>query len=62
MKDYCGVKQMKSKDRVTLMVASSAAGAKILLFMVGKLKQLECFRLAAGGKPTMHYHHQPSIV
>ncbi len=53
---------MKSKDRVTLMVASSAAGAKILLFMVGKLKQLECFRLAAGGKPTMHYHHQPSIV
>ena len=57
-KDYRGVKQMKSKDRVTLMVASSAAGAKIPLFMVGKSKQPECFRLCAGGKPPMHYHHQ----
>jgi len=34
--DYRGVKQIKSKDRVTLMVASSAAGKKIPLFMVGK--------------------------
>jgi hypothetical protein len=59
-KHYRGVKQMKSKDRVTLMVASSAAGAKIPLFMVGKSKQPECFRLLAGGKPPMHYHHQPN--
>jgi hypothetical protein len=44
-KNYRRVKQMKSKDRVTLMVASSAAGAKIPLFMVGKSKQPECFRL-----------------
>jgi hypothetical protein len=41
-KHYCGVKQMKSKDRVTLMVATSAVGGKIPLFMVGKAKSLEC--------------------
>jgi hypothetical protein len=33
--DFCGVKQMKSKDRVTLMVCTSAAGEKIPLLMVG---------------------------
>jgi hypothetical protein len=42
-KDYCGVKQMKSKDRVTLMVATSPVGGKIPLFMVGKAKAPECF-------------------
>jgi hypothetical protein len=41
-KHYCGVKQMKSKDRVTLMVAAPAVGGKIPLFMVGKAKSLEC--------------------
>jgi hypothetical protein len=56
-KDYRGVKQMKSKDRVTLMVATSAIGDKIPLFMVGKAKNPECFRLC-GGKPPMHYHYQ----
>ena len=40
-KDYRGVKQMKSKDRVTLMVATSAVGGKIPLFMVGKAKAPE---------------------
>jgi hypothetical protein len=57
-KDYCGVKQMKSNDRVTLMVATSAVGGKILLFMVGKTKAPECFRLCQGNKPPMAYHHQ----
>ncbi len=57
-KDYHWVKQMKSKEWVTLIVASSAAGAKIPLFMVGQWKQPECFRLCTGGKPPMYYHHQ----
>ena len=57
-KDYRGVKQMKSKDRVTLMVATSAVGGKIPLFMVGKAKAPECFRLCQGNKPPMAYHHQ----
>jgi hypothetical protein len=56
-KDYCGVKQMKSKDRVTLMVATSAAGEKIPLFMVGKAKSPECFQLC-DGKPPLPYYHQ----
>jgi methanogenic corrinoid protein MtbC1 len=44
-KDYFRVKQMKSKDRVTLMVATLAVGVKIPLFMVGKAKAPECFQL-----------------
>ncbi len=56
-KDYCGIKKMKSKDRVMLMVATSAVGEKIPLFMVGKAKAAECFRLC-GGKQPMHYHYQ----
>jgi len=56
-KDYRGVKQMKSKDRVTLMVATSATGEKIPLFMVGKAKSPECFRLC-DGKPPLPYYHQ----
>jgi hypothetical protein len=55
---YRGVKQMKSKDRVTLMVATSAVGAKIPLFMVGKSKQPECFKLYPGGIHPMAYLHQ----
>jgi hypothetical protein len=55
--DYHGVKQMKSKDWVTLMVATSAVGEKFPLFMVGKAKTPECFRLC-DGKPTMSYYHQ----
>jgi hypothetical protein len=55
--DYRGVKQMKSKDRVTLMVASSASGKKVPLFMVGKSKNPECFKLCGGVLP-MAYTHQ----
>jgi hypothetical protein len=46
--DYHGVKQMKSKDRVILMVASSASGKKVPLFMAGKSKNPECFKLCGG--------------
>jgi hypothetical protein len=41
-KDYHRGKQMKSKDRVILMVATSAVGGKIPLFLVGKAKALNC--------------------
>jgi hypothetical protein len=55
--DYLGVKQMKSRDQVTLMVATSAVGEKIPLFMEGKAKTPEYFRLC-DGKPPMSYYHQ----
>jgi hypothetical protein len=57
-KDYHRVKHMKSKDRVSLMVATSAVGGKIPLFLVGKAKALECFQLCLGNKPPMAHHHQ----
>jgi hypothetical protein len=57
--DYRGIKQMKSKDRVTLMVATSASGKKVPLFMVGKSKNPECFKLCGGVLP-MAYTHQPN--
>jgi hypothetical protein len=44
--------------RVTLIVATSASSAKILLFMVGKLEQPERLRLCPEGKPPMYYTHQ----
>jgi hypothetical protein len=58
-KSFRGVKQMKSKDRVTLMVCSSAAGAKLPLFMVGTAKQPLCFKyLCCNSQPPMPYMHQ----
>jgi hypothetical protein len=39
------------------MVATSAAGEKIPLFMVGKAESPECFRLC-DGKPPLPYYHQ----
>jgi hypothetical protein len=59
--DYHGVKQMKSKDWVALMVATSAVSEKIPLFMVGKAKTLECFRLC-DGKPPVSYYHQTDAL
>jgi hypothetical protein len=52
------MKQMKSKDHITLMVAISAVGAKIPLFMVGKSKQPICFKLCSGNIPPITYLHQ----
>jgi hypothetical protein len=40
--DYHGVKQMKSKDWVTLMVATSAVGEKFPLFMLKHQNALDC--------------------
>jgi hypothetical protein len=56
--DYRGMKQKKSKHCVSLMVATSAADTKIPLFMAGKSKQPECFKLCAGNMPPMVYLHQ----
>jgi hypothetical protein len=56
-KDFRGVKQMKSKDRVTLMVCSSAAGEKIPLFMVGTAKQPLFFEYLS---KQMHGFHKRS--
>jgi len=57
--DFRGVKQMKSKDRVTLMVCTSAAGEKAPLLMVGTAKQPLCFKfMCPNGKPLMPYTDQ----
>ncbi|MGH7974277.1 MAG: hypothetical protein ACREBR_02030, partial [bacterium] len=56
---FRGVKQMKSKDRVTLMICTAADGEKVPLFMVGKSAQPTCFtRLSDEGRPPMAYTHQ----
>jgi len=48
---------MKSKVQVTIIVASSAAGKKLPLFMVEKSKKPECFCLC-GNTPPMAYMRQ----
>ncbi|MGH7955140.1 MAG: hypothetical protein ACREOZ_04185 [Gloeomargaritales cyanobacterium] len=57
--NFRGVKQMKSKDRVTLMICTSADGEKAPLFMVGKSANPTCFKyLSRDGRPPMAYTHQ----
>jgi len=58
--DYHGVKQMKSKNHIMLMVASSAVGKKLPLYMVGKSKKPECFCLCAD-RPSMAYINQANV-
>ena len=53
-----GTKQMRDKTRVTLMVCTSASGAKVPLHIVGKHKQPACFRLQPDRKPPVYYTHQ----
>jgi hypothetical protein len=54
---------MKSKDRVTLMVYSFAAGAKLPLFMVGAAKQPLCFNyLCCNGQPHALYASSKCLV
>ena len=52
-----GSKQMKSKERITLMVCTAASGEKVPLAMVGKAKKPECFKLCKDHKPPMAYTH-----
>ena len=51
-----GVKQMKDKDRLTIMVCTSAVGKKCPLAVVGKAARPRCFRLAV--HQPMAYTHQ----
>jgi hypothetical protein len=57
-KDYAGVKQMKSKDRLTLMGCTSATGKKVPLSIIGKAKKPECFCLCNNDTPPMAYNNQ----
>jgi len=52
-----GAKQMKSKDRVTLMVAIGADGGKVPLYVVGRSKKPLCFSLC-DNKPPIPYTNQ----
>ena len=57
-KTYAGVKQMKDKTRVTLMVCTSADGTKLPLLIVGKAKTPACFRLRGGRDLPLPYYNQ----
>jgi hypothetical protein len=58
-KNYAGCKQMKAKDRVTLMIVIALSGAKGPLFMVGKSKSPVCFKHELKRKkPPMAYKNQ----
>ena len=48
-----GVKQMKDKTRITLMVVTAASGARGPLCLVGVSKNPECFRELEVGKQTL---------
>jgi hypothetical protein len=52
------VKQMKSKDRIALMICTSASGEKVPLAIVGKAKKPECFRLCENGIPPIAHVDQ----
>ena len=54
-KNLAGVKAMKSKDRITIMVCVSASGEKVPLFVVGKPKEPTCFRLLEGKSAPLPY-------
>ncbi|MGH7954791.1 MAG: hypothetical protein ACREOZ_02400 [Gloeomargaritales cyanobacterium] len=57
--DFRGVKQMKSKDRVTLMVCTAANGEKLPLLMIGHSANPICFKYQCeNGRPPMSYTHQ----
>ena len=53
-----GVKQMKSKDRVTLMICTAADGTKVPLSIIGKANKPECFRLCENDKVPLAYKGQ----
>lgn len=56
-KTYAGVKQMKDKTRITLMVRTAADGSKVPLSIVNKPKNM-CFRMQRGSKPPLPYMNQ----
>jgi DDE superfamily endonuclease len=56
--DYAGAKQMKDKNRITLMVCTAADGTKVPLSIIGKAKKPVCFRLCENQQPPMAYRNQ----
>jgi hypothetical protein len=54
-KEFKGVKVMKSKDRITLMVCTSCNGNKVPLAVIGKAKQPTCFHLCPNGVAPLPY-------
>jgi hypothetical protein len=54
-KEFKGVKAMKSKDRITLMVFTSCNGKKVPLAVVGKANQPTCFHLSTNGVTPLPY-------
>ena len=51
-----GVKLMRDKNRVTIMVCTSAGGDKVPLSLIGTAKRPQCFDLC--DIPPLHYTHQ----
>jgi len=58
--DTKGCKQMKSKDRITVMVCIAASGSKVPLAVVGRSKQPAAFKyeLPQGRGPPIRYANQ----
>jgi len=50
-KNYYGAKQMKDKNRITLMVCTAASGRKVALSIIGKAKNPLCFTHLPKKKP-----------
>ena len=57
-KDFTGTKQMKDKNRITLIVGTAADGSKIPMLIVGKPKKITCFSLCENEKPPLAYTDQ----
>jgi DDE superfamily endonuclease len=57
-KNYQGAKQMKDKNRITLMLCTAANGMKVPLAVVGKAKMPVCFSLCENSKPPIAYTSQ----
>jgi DDE superfamily endonuclease len=53
-----GVKAMKSKDRITMMVCISCKGKKEPLALIGKAKKPKCFQLCPNETPPLPYKGQ----
>jgi hypothetical protein len=58
--DYSGVKQMKDKTRITIMVCAASDGTKVPLSVIGKPKKPVCFSLMDNGTPPLAYNNQPN--
>jgi hypothetical protein len=53
-----GVKAMKSKDRITMMVCTSCNGKKAPISVIGKANKPKCFQLCPNETPPLPYRGQ----